>query len=62
LLEAPQFQLGGENNTEKSRCLAQLQKKIHMRCVREPGFSGIRAARSGAPMRHARSLAVFSGT
>jgi hypothetical protein len=37
-LGRPQVQLGAENNTEKSRCLAQMRKKIYRRRVRESGF------------------------
>src|SRR5579863_432305 len=35
------IQLGAENNTEKSRCLAQMRKKICARCSRGAGFSGL---------------------
>jgi hypothetical protein len=38
----PQIQLGAENNIEKSRCLAQMRKKISARDARDPGFSGFR--------------------
>src|ERR1700722_15794544 len=37
------FQLGAENNIEKSRCLAQLRKKIFIFDAIRPGFSGFRA-------------------
>jgi hypothetical protein len=36
------FQLGAENNIEKSRCLAQLRKKIFIADAIRPGFSGFR--------------------
>jgi hypothetical protein len=39
----PQIQLGAENNIEKSRCLAQMRKKISARDARGAGFSGFRA-------------------
>jgi hypothetical protein len=39
---SPHIQLGAENNIEKSRCLAQLQKTSPYRRVREPSFSGLR--------------------
>jgi hypothetical protein len=58
---APQLQLGAENNIEKSRCLAQLQKKIHMRRARGPGFSGIRADRLTRRKLAEPWFAVFSG-
>src|SRR5258706_815204 len=38
----PLIQLGAENNIEKSRCLAQLRKKIFMVDAIRPGFSGFR--------------------
>jgi hypothetical protein len=37
-----QIQLGAENNIEKSRCLAQLRKKICTRDARGAGFQGFR--------------------
>jgi hypothetical protein len=40
---ARKFQLGAENNIEKSRCLAQLRKKIFIGDAIRPGFSGFRA-------------------
>jgi hypothetical protein len=36
---SPLFQLGAENNIEKSRCLAQARKKNGSRCARGLGFS-----------------------
>jgi hypothetical protein len=47
------FQLGAENNIEKSRCLAHLRKKIFIVDAIRPGFSGFRA--SEARIRLARS-------
>jgi hypothetical protein len=41
---ARKFQLGAENNIEKSRCLAHLRKKIFFDDALRPGFSGSRAA------------------
>jgi hypothetical protein len=38
------IQLGAENNIEKSRCLAQMRKKISAWVARDAGFSGFRAA------------------
>jgi hypothetical protein len=35
---SPQFQLGAENNIEKSRCLAQSRKNFVRSSVCEPGF------------------------
>jgi hypothetical protein len=58
---APQLQLGAENNIEKSRCLAQSQKKIHVRRARGPGFSGIRADELTAASFAEPWFAVFSG-
>jgi hypothetical protein len=40
---ARKFQLGAENNIEKSRCLAHLRKKIFIVDAIHPGFSGFRA-------------------
>jgi hypothetical protein len=40
----PVIQLGAENNIEKSRCLAQLRKKIFIVDAIRPGFSGFRAS------------------
>ena len=42
-LIAPQFQLGAENNIEKSRCLAQMRKKIRVARASHAGFSGLRS-------------------
>jgi hypothetical protein len=42
LLKCPLIQLGAENNIEKSRCLAQMRKKIFARGARGAGFSGFR--------------------
>jgi hypothetical protein len=42
-LKSPQIQLGAENNIEKSRCLAQLRKKIFIVDAIRAGFSGFRA-------------------
>jgi hypothetical protein len=39
-VECPQNQLGAENNIEKSRCLAQMRKKIRAPRASEAGFSG----------------------
>jgi hypothetical protein len=50
---ARKFQLGAENNIEKSRCLAQLRKKIFIVDAIRPGFSGFRAC--GARIRPAMS-------
>jgi hypothetical protein len=36
------IQLGAENNIEKSRCLAQMRKKICAEVAAGAGFSGIR--------------------
>src|ERR1700728_996421 len=36
----PLIQLGAENNTEKSRCLAQSSKKISSADAPRPSFSG----------------------
>jgi hypothetical protein len=43
---ARKFQLGAENNIEKSRCLAQLRKKIFIGDAIRPGFSGFRVLRA----------------
>src|SRR5271156_1508833 len=56
---APQFQLGAENNIEKSRCLAKLQKKIHVRRARGPSFSGIRADRPAVASLPSRGSQCF---
>src|ERR1700733_842459 len=45
-VKCPQIQLGAENNTEKSRCLAQLRKKIRARRARGAGFSGFASTRA----------------
>src|ERR1700674_1072388 len=39
-IECPQIQLGAENNIEKSRCLAQMRKKICAPRASDAGFSG----------------------
>jgi hypothetical protein len=39
LLKSAQFQLGAENNIEKSRCLAQTKKNIFIAAVILTGFS-----------------------
>jgi hypothetical protein len=39
-IKCPQIQLGAENNIEKSRCLAQMRKKICRWATRGAGFSG----------------------
>jgi hypothetical protein len=39
-IKRPQIQLGAENNIEKSRCLAQMRKKIRASVARGAGFSG----------------------
>src|ERR1700682_4691025 len=39
-VECPQIQLGAENNIEKSRCLAQMRKKIRAPRASHAGFSG----------------------
>jgi hypothetical protein len=41
-IKCPLIQLGAENNIEKSRCLAQMRKKIFARGARGAGFSGFR--------------------
>jgi hypothetical protein len=52
----PQIQLGAENNIEKSRCLAQMRKKICVRHAPGAGFSGFASIfsaplRGGGPLR-----------
>jgi hypothetical protein len=42
-LKRPLIQLGAENNIEKSRCLAQMRKKIIAARAFHAGFSGFRA-------------------
>src|ERR1700704_4356675 len=41
-LKRPLIQLGAENNIEKSRCLAQMRKKILTAHAFHAGFSGFR--------------------
>jgi hypothetical protein len=42
-IRCPLIQLGAENNIEKSRCLAQMRKKIFKLNAIGTGFSGFRA-------------------
>jgi hypothetical protein len=46
----PQIQLGAENNIEKSRCLAQMRKKICAQRAPGAGFSGFASILS-VPLR-----------
>jgi hypothetical protein len=59
--KCPLIQLGAENNIEKSRCLAQMRKKIHARCAPGAGFSGFRADRAPLAPHADASFAVISG-
>jgi hypothetical protein len=47
----PHIQLGAENNIEKSRCLAQMRKKIRAQVARGAGFSGFCADLSSVRRR-----------
>src|SRR5271155_516932 len=47
----PRFQLGAENNIEKSRCLAHLRKNIFNGDAIRAGFSGFRAYKGGIRAR-----------
>jgi hypothetical protein len=60
-LECPQIQLGAENNIEKSRCLAQLRKKILAPGAEHAGFSGFRVDSSAAAAPPPLWFTVFSG-
>jgi hypothetical protein len=50
-IKCPQIQLGAENNIEKSRCLAQMRKKIRASVARGTGFSGF-CVYQGHPAPH----------
>src|SRR5271168_3168261 len=50
----PLIQLGAENNIEKSRCLAQMRKKICTGCALDPGFPGFRERLEAARRAPAR--------
>src|SRR5260221_4227791 len=55
------IQLGAENNIEKSRCLAQMRKKIFAWVARGAGFSGLRVDLGCFARRGAASFTVISG-
>src|SRR5471030_2163148 len=59
----PQIQLGAENNIEKSRCLAQMRKKICLRRAPRAYFPGFRVdidplPRGAVPSVHSDFRAV----
>jgi hypothetical protein len=58
---ARKFQLGAENNIEKSRCLAQLRKKISTHGAEHAGFSGVRVDSNADAALASGSFAVISG-
>jgi hypothetical protein len=57
----PQNQLGAENNIEKSRCLAQMRKKIRATERRSAGFSGLRAIPRRRAALESAAITVISG-
>jgi AraC-like DNA-binding protein len=58
--KCPQIQLGAENNIEKSRCLAQMRKKIFGEVAADAGFSGLRAFPRLIRRRAVASFTVIS--
>jgi hypothetical protein len=59
--KCPLIQLGAENNIEKSRCLAQLRKKILRAREIDAGFSGFASTSRDARTLPAGWFTAISG-